>query len=151
MTNEDIFDKFERENISLAPNHLRFFSFLVDEFIVSFLFLAIYWNQIQVAKTAEEMVLLMDGLIFQIALLKVIYHSFFTWYYGATIGKIIFKIKVISIDLLDNPNLLTSTIRASLRIMSEWILYLGFLWGLLDKNKQTWHDKLARTLVIQNG
>ncbi len=138
----------QRENITLAPNHLRFVSFIIDEFIISFLFLAIYWSKLTEANSNEELIYVMDALVFQIAFLKILYHGFFTWYYGATAGKMIVKIRVISTDLLDNPSLLTSIIRASLRVMSEWVLYLGFLWGFFDKNRQTWHDKLAKTLVI---
>ena len=33
--------------------------------------------------------------------------------------------------------------------LSAIICYLGFLWALFDANRQTWHDKLAKTLVIQ--
>ena len=28
-------------------------------------------------------------------------------------------------------------------------LYLGFLWIALDRRKQGWHDKIARTIVDQ--
>jgi uncharacterized RDD family membrane protein YckC len=46
------------------------------------------------------------------------------------------------------PDFIHSFIRAVVRIVSESLLYLGFIWGLLTKTKQTWHDKLAKTLVI---
>jgi uncharacterized RDD family membrane protein YckC len=41
--------------------------------------------------------------------------------------------------------------RALLRWLGYWvsgILFLGFLWVLLDSRRQGFHDKLARTLVI---
>jgi uncharacterized RDD family membrane protein YckC len=33
--------------------------------------------------------------------------------------------------------------------ISGWICYLGYLWMLWDGDKQTWHDKVAGTLVIR--
>ncbi len=68
--------------------------------------------------------------------------------YGATVGKILLKIKVVSLDELDNPNLMSSFIRAVVRIISEFLLYLGFLWAFFDKARQAWHDKAAKTVVI---
>jgi uncharacterized RDD family membrane protein YckC len=41
--------------------------------------------------------------------------------------------------------------RALLRWLGYWlsgILFLGFLWMLLDSRRQGFHDKLARTLVV---
>jgi len=48
----------------------------------------------------------------------------------------------------DNPNFAVSLNRAIFRIISEMIFYLGFLWGMFDPARQTWHDKTAKTLVI---
>jgi uncharacterized RDD family membrane protein YckC len=34
-------------------------------------------------------------------------------------------------------------------VISSNILYLGFLWMLWDGDRQTWHDKIAGTVVIK--
>ena len=34
-------------------------------------------------------------------------------------------------------------------IISGQILYLGYLWMIWDKDRQTWHDKVAGTIVIK--
>ena len=34
------------------------------------------------------------------------------------------------------------------RILSAIPLLLGFLWMLWDKEKQTWHDKFANSVVV---
>jgi uncharacterized RDD family membrane protein YckC len=34
--------------------------------------------------------------------------------------------------------------------VSAFPLYLGFLWAALDRRKQGWHDKIARTIVIHS-
>ena len=58
------------------------------------------------------------------------------------------KIKVVEIKTLDNPNVLVALNRGIFRVISEMIFYLGFLWGMLDKSRQTWHDKTAKTMVV---
>lgn len=35
-------------------------------------------------------------------------------------------------------------------VLSSLPLGLGFLWALWDRRAQTWHDKLARTLVVRD-
>ena len=80
--------------------------------------------------------------------MKIIYQAFFTMQYGASIGKIAMKIRVIEIQTLDNPNVLSSLNRAIFRVVSEMLFYLGFLWGMLNPAKQTWHDNTAKTLVV---
>ncbi len=34
-------------------------------------------------------------------------------------------------------------------LISGLVFYLGYLWMLWDTNKQTWHDKVANTLVLR--
>ncbi len=42
--------------------------------------------------------------------------------------------------------------RALLRFIGYWVsalfLFVGFLWVIVDRRRQGWHDKLARTVVI---
>jgi len=33
--------------------------------------------------------------------------------------------------------------------ISGVVLFLGYLWILIDKKKQGWHDKIARTYVVK--
>jgi uncharacterized RDD family membrane protein YckC len=35
------------------------------------------------------------------------------------------------------------------QIISSAICYLGYLWMLWDKDKQTWHDKIVGTVVVK--
>ena len=34
-------------------------------------------------------------------------------------------------------------------VFSQFFCYLGYLWMLWDKRKQTWHDKIAGTVVVK--
>lgn len=39
-------------------------------------------------------------------------------------------------------------IRCGWRIVSAIVSLLGYLWMLWDNEKQTWHDKMARSVVV---
>ena len=148
MTNEELIEKFERENITLAPLKKRALAYLIDEILVSLLFIFIYVDQIPDNATTEETITIINSLVFYVMVLKVVYQTFFVWMYGATLGRIAMKIKVISLGDLENPSLLFSLSRASFRIISESIFYLGFLWAVLNPKRETWHDKVSKTLVV---
>lgn len=144
----DIAAKLERENIRLASVKKRAFAYVIDEFLMSALFLAIYWDIFQNVKTYEETLAVTSNLLVQILALKVVYQAFFTWYYGASIGKIVIKIVCIDTDLLDKPNFKVSLTRALMRVVSENVFFLGCAWALSNPLFQTWHDKLAKTVVV---
>ena len=148
MTNEELIEKFERENITLAPLKKRALAYLIDEILVSLLFIFIYVDQIPDNATTEETITIINSLVFYVMVLKVVYQTFFVWMYGATLGRIVMKIRVISLGDLENPSLLFSLSRASFRIISESIFYLGFLWAVLNPKRETWHDKVSNTLVV---
>ena len=67
---------------------------------------------------------------------------------GQTIGKRTAGIMVLRPD--GHPiDLQTSLIRSGMGLISLLPLGLGFLWSLWDKDKQTWHDKVAGTSVFK--
>lgn len=77
------------------------------------------------------------------------YMVYFTGTSGQTVGKKAMKIKVIRKD--GSPvgvgyALLRETVG---KYISALVLNLGYLWMLWDQEKQTWHDKIAGTLVVK--
>jgi len=148
MTNEELIEKFESENITLATLQKRGLAYMIDEILISVLFALIYFDQIPDNMTTEEMIDAINGLFGYVVVLKVIYQTYFVWMYGATLGKIAMKIRVISTDDLEKPSFLFSLSRAVFRIVSESIFYLGFVWAALNPKRETWHDRVANTLVV---
>ena len=70
---------------------------------------------------------------------------------GTTPGKALLGLEII--DLRDHryprlPQLLLRELGG--KLMSALVLGIGFLWAFWDKNSQTWHDKLMRTIVVRN-
>ena len=148
---ESISERLERENIRLASFDKRLFAFLIDKVIISALFFVIYYDAFKnAASDAQTMIAVINSFIWQLMLLKVLYHTFFVWRYGASLGKIVMKIMVLDGEILDFPSLPKALIRACVRIISEWCFYLGFIWMLGNAAKQSWHDKLSGTIVCEN-
>ena len=148
MTNEELIEKFESENITLASVQKRGLAYLIDELLVSLLFIFIYLDAIPQGASTEETIAFINSLVAYVMVLKIVYQTFFVWMYGATLGRIAMKIKVISMSDLENPSFLFALSRSSFRIISESLFYLGFVWAMLNPKRETWHDKVANTLVV---
>jgi len=146
--NEEIQKLLNREHLHLASIKKRAMAFFIDEMLLSFLLIIAMSDSFSNAKSVEAIIILTNTYIMQYMMMKIVYQTFFVMQYGATLGKLAMKIKVIDIQTLDNPNFAVSLNRAIFRIISEMIFYLGFLWGMFDPQRQTWHDKTAKTLVI---
>jgi uncharacterized RDD family membrane protein YckC len=146
--NEEIERLLAQEQLTLASVPKRFIAFVIDNFLVSLLFVAIIWNSFMQATTTEEILNVTNSFILEYMALKIIYQTFFVYMYGASIGKIVMKIRVIEIKTLQKPSIAAAFNRAVFRVISEMIFYLGFLWGVLNPTRQAWHDLSARTLVI---
>lgn len=146
--NEEIENLLHREQLTLAPISKRSWAFFIDELLISFLFIIIIWDSFVQATTYEQMISLTNSYVLEYMAIKIIYQTFFVSMYGASIGKILLKIRVIEISTLQKPRALVAFNRAVFRIISEILFYLGFLWGVFNPARQTWHDFTAKTLVI---
>jgi uncharacterized RDD family membrane protein YckC len=82
----------------------------------------------------------------------VVYYAFLEGSTGQTVGKLALSIRVVDQNTLQ-PGIGTG--RGIGRYFARWLsalpLLLGYFWMLWDKDKQTFHDKLARTKVIKSG
>jgi len=138
----------ERERLELASLGRRAFAFGIDELLLSVLMIVILWGPMLKAQTLEAMIALVNGFLLEFMAIKIAYHTFFTMQYGASIGKIVMKIRVIELSSLSNPGFLSAFNRSVFRVVSELFFYLGFVWAMLDPYRRSWHDRTARTLVI---
>ncbi len=145
---EKILDNLERGGLKLTSISKRSFAFLIDDLIVSLLVFIIFYDSIASAKDVREIIFLVNNAFLHIISIKILYHTFFVWHYGATMGKMFFKMRVVDEKNFLKPDFFHSFLRAVVRIVSESLFYLGFLWGVFMETRQTWHDKLAKTLVI---
>ncbi|MDR0579848.1 MAG: RDD family protein [Campylobacteraceae bacterium] len=149
MTEEELVRKFESEKITLAPFSKRFVAYAIDDFIVAVLAFMAFASIISEASSSEESLrMVFEYLTPYFIIIKIAYQTIFVYLYGATIGKITVKIRIIYIYSAKKPDFYISFIRSVARIVSEAILFIGFLWAFNSNKKQTWQDVAAQTLVV---
>jgi len=69
---------------------------------------------------------------------------------GATPGKMLVKAKIVKASDLGQPSTGQLTGRFFAYLVSFIPACLGFIWIAFDKRKQSWHDKLAGTVVVHD-
>jgi uncharacterized RDD family membrane protein YckC len=67
---------------------------------------------------------------------------------GQTLGKRAMGIRVISFEDGGPIGYGRAFIRTIGRWVSSLVIYIGYLWMLWDKERQTWHDKFANSVVV---
>lgn len=74
----------------------------------------------------------------------------FCWIkYAGTPGKRLLKLKVLDAQTGDNLSVGQAILRYIGYIPSILVLFLGLIWVGFDKQKQGWHDKIAKTVVVR--
>ena len=67
---------------------------------------------------------------------------------GQTVGKRAMNIRVIDFRTGGPIGSSRALIRYLGRIVSSFVCLLGYLWMLWDNERQTWHDKIAESVVV---
>jgi uncharacterized RDD family membrane protein YckC len=81
--------------------------------------------------------------------------AYFTYFHGArgqTPGDAALSIKIVDkggpADVIGYGR---AFIRWLVSIASGLVILLGYLWMIWDRDKQTWHDKAANSIVLHEG
>ncbi len=123
---------------SNAPFVLRFAAFIIDNFLVAI-----------VLAVGSYLANKSTGLVANLSYLTYfIYSAVATGLFGTTIGKRFFFLRVIDAEN-KKPGFGKAIVRDVIgKILSSIPLSLGYAWAIWDKEKQTWHDKIAATHVV---
>jgi uncharacterized RDD family membrane protein YckC len=141
----------ETENLELASMKSRMKAFVIDDLSITLIVFIIIWDKISAVNgDIMSAMIIMNEAFVQILVLKFLYQTFFIWYYGATLGKFVAKIKIIDFDNFGRVSFLNSALRSMGRILSEMVFYIGFFVAFYTDSKQTFHDKMGKTLVVDN-
>ena len=144
---------------SIASNQKRIVAFVIDDIVITLFFIVIFYDQFS---TVFSNITVVDEAAFESAnafiaqnlfvvlSIKLIYHTVLVWQTGMTLGKYIMKIKVIELETGGTPGFLKAFLRASMRIPSEVLFYLGFLMAFFVPLKQTLHDKVSNCVVVND-
>lgn len=137
-------------DLQLASMRSRALAFVIDDLLVTVIIMVIFWDSIVAFSNDLDamMYLMKTDLVMPLISLKIIYQTFFVWYYGATIGKIITKIRIIDVNSWGKVSFVSALLRSVGRIFSEMFFYIGFLVGFFNDGRKTFHDITGRTLVV---
>lgn len=144
---------------SIPPNEIygryagfvtRMMAFVIDLLIVTAL-LAILVEVLQLVSDALPLGRATETLLklMMIAAAFVVQYTYYVGFWmlaGQTPGKRIMGLRVVRTD-----GKRLTLLAASIRWVAYWlsaILFLGFLWVIIDNRRQAWHDKLAGTMVV---
>ena len=143
--------------LAIASMQKRIAAFVIDDMIVSLFFLIIFYDQLMSLLSANDTadtvsMEMMNGFIAENLLIvlgiKLVYQTVLIWQNGMTIGKYAVKIKVINLNNGARPSFQQAFLRASVRLLSESIFYIGFIMAFFLPMRQTLHDKLSNCVVV---
>lgn len=81
--------------------------------------------------------------------------AYFTYFHataaGQTVGNRAVGIRVLDAESGGSITYARAFIRFLVSIVSGFVLLLGYLWMLWDSRNQTWHDKVANSLVVKSS
>ena len=146
-------------SLPIASSQKRITSFIIDDIVITLFFIIIFYDQFStvfsnitvVDEAALESInaFISQNLLVVLAI-KLIYHTVLVWQNGMTLGKYLMKIKVIDLETGNTPSFQKAFLRASVRIPSEVLFYLGFLMAFFVPLRQTLHDKLSNCVVVND-
>jgi uncharacterized RDD family membrane protein YckC len=141
---------------SLAPEPVdqpagffrRFFALLIDWLFLSIIGDIVFMSyQLGFGKKGSAMNI--DVVMGLSTILAILYFTLLIGDGGQTFGKKIFRIRVIQTNGMSVSY--GKALARSLGYILSFFLgtLLGFLWALWDRKNQTWHDKIAGTIVVK--
>lgn len=139
------------EEIEYAGFWIRFSATLIDTVILILITLPLTFAFYGNALWLDEEPLLSGGWDFIINWVFLTVAVIALWTFkGATPGKMFTSLKVVDEKTGVIPSVEQSAIRYLAYLVSILPLCLGFFWIAVDKKKQSWHDKIAKTVVVKN-
>jgi len=148
--------KQNKEDIVYAGFFVRLSAYIIDCIIVGIALLVIRIPKFIIYMMNPDIFfvkpILFKFSIFDIViyLLGLTYFVLMTYYYGGTLGKKLFKLKVCKATD-EKLSLFTVIYRESIgRYLSGLILFIGYIMIGIDSKKRALHDILSDTLVVYN-
>lgn len=127
------------DTFELAETTQRFFALLIDTLLFGFI----------------AGIFGINGDWFGGGILGFIAGTAYQWYFlthhnGQTPGKMLLGLQVIKTDGTEIADI-DAVMRTLGYTINTFALLLGWIWVLVDSERQGWHDKLARTYVIKKA
>lgn len=123
-------------------------------FIGSLLFIFSLWNRLgeflhkgEVPDPRFYMLVFFVYFVFSIAF-TFVNRGIIQWYYNGSLGKLLLGLRLEMVDARE-PSLLRVICRVFASSLSSLFFYFGYLFPLWTKNRQTLHDLICSTVVVE--
>jgi uncharacterized RDD family membrane protein YckC len=96
----------------------------------------------------------MPGFLRMSALLQLaalLYHAGTWLLFGRSPGMAVMGIRIVREEDAGRPGFARVAVRYAGYLLSAAFVLIGYAWAIFDSRKQTWHDKLAGTLVVRDA
>ncbi|HII06220.1 MAG TPA: RDD family protein [Methanotrichaceae archaeon] len=139
-------------DLDLAGAGSRLASYLIDAIVLNIIYIALL---IVFRVPTEKEVIYGDGFTTTLytvyILIAVAGIGYFTYFFGKgqTPGMKLVEIKLIRADGIHPIGYKKGFFRWVGMEISGMVFLLGYIWILIDKKKQGWHDKIAGTYVVR--
>ncbi|MCR3882910.1 RDD family protein [Methanotrichaceae archaeon M04Ac] len=127
--------------LDLASVGSRFICYLIDTIIVGVIGSFLSYASMNVGGALSGIIAFLGVLV------SVGYYTYF-FGNGQTPGMMAMKIKLVGTDGTYPIGYGKGFLRWIGMIISAMVILLGFVWILIDKKRQGWHDKIAGTYVV---
>lgn len=142
-----------QEELSFQPSFLsRASAFVIDTLLITGI--TLIFLMLSIILTGSVPLSLSDfgkvsflPFYFLYVIFHLLYHTYFFAITGQTPGKALFNLKVVGRGGL-KLDLIESLFRSAGYLVSIIPAGIGFIWALIDRNRETWHDKLTHSRVI---
>jgi uncharacterized RDD family membrane protein YckC len=84
-------------------------------------------------------------------LTALVYHAGTWLVFGRSPGMALMGIRIVREEDGGRPGFARVVVRYAGYLLSAAVLLIGYIWAIFDSRKQTWHDKLAGTLVVRDA
>jgi uncharacterized RDD family membrane protein YckC len=132
----------EEMALDLAGVGSRLISYVIDVIILSVIGWILNYASMSVGGTVGNIIIFLSGLVSL---------AYFTYFFGngQTLGMKAMNIKLIGTDGTYPVGYGKGFLRWIGMIISGVVILLGYIWILIDKKRQGWHDKIAGTYVVK--
>ena len=148
---EDV-SQLDKADLDVAGVGQRLASYLVDVVVLSVIYIAlIFLFGVQIEDEATAGGDFSTAFYVVYILMAAIGIGYFTYFFGngQTPGMKLVEIKLIRADGVEPVGYKKGFFRWVGMEISGMVFLLGYIWILIDKKRQGWHDKIAGTYVVK--
>lgn len=139
---DEIVDEGQYDSFALAAPTSRFAAYLIDILILGIISVFTVYAAFMIAEKSWDMSVATPYGIKVFILAYVLYFIVLTAHTGQTLGKKLLRLQVVA-QSGENIGLKAAVIRLIVNL-----ILIGSIWAFIDSNRQTWHDKVAKTFVV---